>query len=343
MTQQPYENESFSRDETAALWCMRLADKSMSAADWSELAEWMRDEANESAFGEAIAVWQATDALAIQPEAIRLRLQTLERFQRRSHRRWAPRGAGFNWRWMSLAAAVCVVFLSIILLQRGDDVYETGLGERQVATLDDGSRLSLDAGTRVDVDFSVAARSVRLERGRVRFNVAHDSSRPFAVDVANKRIVAVGTSFSVERVGDQVRVLLYEGKVDVYERTAGQLPHRIASREAGDGGVITFAPGHELVLDSDASMNRVLAIDTSRSMTWEGGQLSFDNEPLFVAAERMNRYSVKKIVIDDSRASQLTVNGVFTAGDVDAMIEGLQAFHAVRVTKRDGQVHVASR
>src|SRR3546814_13438728 len=90
------------------------------------------------------------------------------------------------------------------------DAYATHIGERQLAVLDDGSRVSLDAVTKVKVRMKDEARQVELLEGRAKFDVAKDPLRPFTVAAGDKLVVDVGTSFSVELIDGQVRVILHE-------------------------------------------------------------------------------------------------------------------------------------
>src|SRR3546814_18739257 len=83
--------------------------------------------------------------------------------------------------------------------------YQTEVGERRVALLDDQSRLSLDADSLVEVDMSDRQRELTLVRGRAKFDVAKDPLRTFTVVAGDKMVVATGTSFSVEMVGKAVR------------------------------------------------------------------------------------------------------------------------------------------
>src|SRR3546814_13586908 len=65
-----------------------------------------------------------------------------------------------------------------------------------------------------------AGRQVELLAGRAKFDVAKDPQRPFTVAAGDKLVVAVGTSFSVELIDGQVRVILYEGQVEVRDRNS---------------------------------------------------------------------------------------------------------------------------
>src|SRR3546814_20909966 len=80
--------------------------------------------------------------------------------------------------WLLVAACVCLIFAGITIWRtQQPQVYATGLGERRVVMLDDDSRLSLDAKTRVRVKYSRAGRQLWLDEGRARFEVGKDPLR----------------------------------------------------------------------------------------------------------------------------------------------------------------------
>jgi hypothetical protein len=90
------------------------------------------------------------------------------------------------------------------------------------------------------VRMSGKQRELTLVRGRAKFDVAKDPLRPFTVVAGDKIVVATGTSFSVEMVGKDVRVLLYHGRVSVLDRGA----------KAGAGKELQLNPGDEMIAPS---------------------------------------------------------------------------------------------
>src|SRR3546814_20751384 len=115
-----------------------------------------------------------------------------------------------------VAACVCLIFAGITIWRtQQPQVYATGLGERRVVMLDDDSRLSLDANTRVRVKYSRAGRQLWLDEGRARFEVAKDPLRPFSVAAAGKNGVATGTGFSVDLPRRETTGILFEGLLRV--------------------------------------------------------------------------------------------------------------------------------
>ena len=61
-------------------------------------------------------------------------------------------------------------------------------------------------------------RRVKLDQGEAFFDVSKDAARPFVVDIADKRVIAVGTQFSVRRDNNNIRVLVTEGRVWIERR-----------------------------------------------------------------------------------------------------------------------------
>lgn len=336
----PAQEQVEARDAEAAMWCLALADGGLSIDDQRAFDAWIADEDNSRVFEEALRVWRAADQAAELPEIIRVRTQALQRFRRVNGRRWNRRLPG-RWFWAAGLAAMLALAFGASLLNPSALSYQTGVGERQVAMLSDGTRLSLDADTRVDVRLRETGRDLTLVRGRAKFDVARDPLRPFSVTAGGKVVVATGTSFSVELLRNEARVLLYEGHVAVLDRatTAGSLARARAPR-AAPPGFTALEPGRELVvaLDSPLVAPRMQAADPVRSLTWEGGQLNFDDEPLASAVERVNRYSDRKVVLGDPRLASLHVNGVFEAGDIAAFVEAVATFNRIRVVEGDNEV-----
>ena len=324
------------RDEEAALWCLSLAEGDLDHREQQTFDQWLRDEDNAVALEDAMRVWAAAGRAADLPEVLHLRTQALARLQAAQRKRWRRRITA-PWLTGAVAGLACLVLALVVFAQTSSKVYRTDVGERQVAMLSDGSRLSLDADTEVRVRINGDRRDLTLVQGRAKFDVARDPLRPFAVTAGGKVVVATGTSFSVELLNREARVLLYEGHVAVMDREATIRRGRDRSAPPPFAGLV---PGRELVVNLDAPIGapRLQAVDPARSLSWEGGQLNFDDEPLSSAVERINRYSRTKVRLENPALGSLTVNGVFAADDVDAFLEAVTVFNAVEAVEHDGMV-----
>lgn len=333
MSAKTWDNPELGPADTAALWCVRLSEGPLTPAEQDGLAAWL-DTAptHRPALEEAAATWREFEEAESAPEFLQMRLQALQKTRLGSRRV----GPGPRWlQGLAVAAAILVVAVGMWAWLTAPETYQTGIAERRVAVLADGSTLSLDAATTVRVHFSAHRRDLELVRGRAKFNVARNPLRPFSVTAGNKVVVATGTEFSVERLQRQIRVVLYEGHVSVLDRAKGaeaSRPLRLgASATPADQSLI---PGRELVVAETSDTASIEPADPSRALSWEAGQLVFVEEPLSSAVERVNRYSDEKLAIGDDAAGQVRVTGVFTAGDVPAFVEGVSAAFPVKLVQR---------
>jgi transmembrane sensor len=329
-------NHLFEHAEDQAVdWCLRLAEAPLDPASQREFDAWLQGEGNRELFDQAALVWESADGASGSPEGIAARSEALEAARLAGISRFnRPSGPRRYWIAGIAAAIVLLVMSSFMMMRDAAQVYETKVGERRIVMLDDGSRLSLDAATRIEVRLDDDRRALTLVTGRAKFDVAKDALRPFSVNAGDKVVVATGTSFSVERLRSEIRVLLYEGRVDVLEKADGKdraTPIRAAS---GDKQLL---PGRELVASIARPDVAVAEADVSRSLAWESGQLNFINEPVRSAVERMNRYSSTRIRVADGVA-EVRVNGVYNAGDTEAFIEGIAGFTSLKALRGNGEI-----
>lgn len=93
---------------------------------------------------------------------------------------------------------------------------ETTLGSRALTTLPDGSKVWLNAGSRLDynLEFGRKTRIVKLT-GEAFFDVKTDSSKPFIVKAGKLAIKAYGTAFNVKAYPEEntITTTLVRGKV----------------------------------------------------------------------------------------------------------------------------------
>jgi transmembrane sensor len=341
MTHAPASVITSEQAERAAVWATRLADGQPPIEQQVAFQEWLdADPLNAVALEEIVSAWDAVEHYAASEAVMALREAALASARRSLQRRQT--GATRRMLiWSAMAATVLLMVAGGVtvawLMPR---TYETGVGERRVVALSDGSKVSLDAATVVKVNFSQGSRRLWLERGRARFEVAKNPLRPFSVTAADEVVVATGTAFSVELVQRQVRVVLYEGHVALLQRQGNGIHPTVTVGAARLPADRLLTPGREVILPETATPQVAVATalveraDPVRSLSWEAGQLVFEDEPLPVVIERMNRYAAKPLAIGNAAAANVRISGVFRAGDTDALVQGLSA--AFNVQAREG-------
>jgi transmembrane sensor len=330
---QPYDQGADSAHPTdrlsqATAWFMRLRSEEAGVEHLTQFQRWVEESPeNAAAYAKVSGSWSVMGEFASAPEIMLGRRDALENARRAGRRRWYSTKPG----WMRPAiAAACaaIVLVSVIGLwsRAHADLYSTVVGERRTLTLADGSVVTLDARSRIQVKYGDRERLISLDQGQARFDVAKDPSRPFRVKVGNETVVALGTQFNVELVARNVLVTLIEGRVAVMPDT----PPRNADPQ------IDLTAGETLEVHQDGKAVRLPRVDVNRVTAWQNGKMFFDNEPLASAAERVNRYAVEQIQVDPS-AANIGISGVFNAGDARAFIEAVTAYFPVKADETQGK------
>ena len=215
--------------------------------------------------------------------------------------------------------------------------FRTEVGQRSTVTLPDGSVVTLNTDTTVRTRADGERRLVYLDKGQAYFKVAKDRRHPFVVTAAGRTVTALGTAFDVRVEGRGLKVVLVEGKV----RVEGPPAARPAAAEPGVREVqaTEMLAGSQLVAP-DNSEWRLTSANTARETSWLSGQLIFDDEPLGRVVAELNRYSQKKMVIEDPALAARPISGAFKPGDVRGFARSLEAYRYAYVASEDaGTLH----
>ncbi|MFC4314224.1 FecR family protein [Steroidobacter flavus] len=220
--------------------------------------------------------------------------------------------------------------------------YSTAVGELDTISLADGSRVTLNTDTRIDVDLSNKERRIDLRRGEAFFVVAKDATRPFVVYVDDKRVTAVGTQFSVRRDADDIQVVVTEGHVQLEQASAVITLSKLAGRP-GRPATALAAGAIARTAKSDVLVQGGSAPEAEQLLSWRNGYLVFEATPLADAVAEFNRYSARKIVIDDPSLSALRISGNFRSSNADGFLWLLKSGFHVKIEEGDDRVHLNTR
>lgn len=230
-------------------------------------------------------------------------------------------------RWGLAACLLIAVVLSFYRYWPTETSYSTPIGGIVSVPMSDGSRVTLNTDSKIRLDVTDRQRLVELQQGEAFFDVAKDPSRPFVVAAGPKRVVAVGTRFSVRREGNDVQVFVTEGRV----RVEGAVP--VAST---DDALLTLAAGSLARSDDGALLVQQKTVpEIERHLSWRSGYLIFRDTPLSDAVAELNRYNTPQIVIGDARVGEIRVSGKFRPTQYEAFVRLMQEGFAVR-TRRAG-------
>ena len=320
---------SESIDDIAVRWFTRQAAADFTAQEATELEAWLDDDpAHRAAFDAVGFTWQGIEPLRADPRV-------------RALMNGRPR------RWVRQAIAAC---LAVAVLGGGGfagwyywpqptlstQQFSTGVGEKATVTLPDGSVVTLSTDTLVRTEKDDGKRLVYLDRGQAFFKVAKDSAHPFEVHAAGRTVTALGTAFDVRVDRGRFEVTLVEGKV----RVAAPVKPAAAPETPGAAPAVRtteMLAGDQFVATTDREWS-VARTDPTRETSWLVGRLKFEGEPLGDVVGEFNRYSQRKVVIDDPALAARPVSGAFRADDQDAFIAALEIAHLAVVQSETDEV-----
>lgn len=307
------------RREAAAEWVVRLSAEDCSEADALAFDAWLQaDPANRAAYDDALALWLEAGANAGA---------VLQGLRERRHRPDA------GWRRLYVAAgglAAAIAAALVILPELGPapttDAYVTRTGEHRTIALADGSRIDLNAGTRVTVTLRAHERDVALLEGEAAFDVAHDLRRPFVISAGDREIRVVGTQFDVRRRAGRLSVVVARGAVEV--RPSG----------AAAGEAFRLLPGQRLDHDEGAAETRVAAAEPTEALGWRTGRLVYRNQPLSQVVADLNAQFPEPIRIADPRLAAEPISGVLILDDEAAVVRRLALLVSAQAIPSGGGV-----
>lgn len=236
-----------------------------------------------------------------------------------------------KWRPMAMAATLAVAVglgALIVTFDRPGKAYATEIGARRTVSLTDGSKVELNTASKVRAD----GRTVWLEKGEAYFEVARDPAHPFTVYAGDRKIVVLGTKFSVRRDVDRIQVAVAEGKV----RVELVRPEKPAPPAVVNGGDLVVAEATSTLVTSKAPDK------VANELAWRKGMLVFDNSRLAEAAAEFNRYNEKKLVIEDAATAEMMISGSFDAQNIEAFARLLRRAMRLNVDETGSEIKISS-
>ncbi len=241
-----------------------------------------------------------------------------------------------------LAAAIGVYFFEREPVEGGDSNvlrYVTRTGEQKAVNLSDGSVIKLNTATRLLVDMTDHSRHVILERGEAYFDVVSDPERPFIVNLGGRSVSVLGTEFNILKSPDKFTLAVIEGSVAIHRQDENALAAaplvnvgNEPKAQINSGGQRRVEAG--IVAEFDVDSQRLLAWkpkNINKLVGWRSGVLGFDEEPLYKVIQELNRYSAKKILIEDKSIMDLQVFATVRLDQLNTALMGFEQTMPIKV------------
>jgi transmembrane sensor len=254
--------------------------------------------------------------------------------------RWETRAV----RWLAAASVLVIAGSGLIwrLARRPDAPRPVAVamrdivadnGKRTTTKLDDGTTVTLNAGSRlsVPVSFGAGARDVQLD-GEALFEVRHDPARSFRVHAGGSVAEDLGTRFVVRAYADlgRVEVAVSEGVVSLRADSSAARHASIISA----GQIGRLEPAHSPVVTTIANPDRYFA--------WVRGTLVFDATPLADALPELSRWYDVEIRVFDAELRSRPFTGRFRDESLSDVLDALSLALSARY-ERGGRVITFSK
>ncbi|MEO8110758.1 MAG: FecR domain-containing protein [Ginsengibacter sp.] len=217
-------------------------------------------------------------------------------------------------------------------------IYRAFPGERKSLALPDGSLVTLNVGTTIEVaaDFNLKERQVILN-GEAYFKIAHNAAKPFIIHTSTLDVRVLGTELNVKAYPQDktTETILIRGSVEVVLNNKKKeriiltplhklvtqnvyqpfikSPASVTKRGQKDTGKITISPVAINTYDS-----------TIRETLWVKNRLVFNDETLADVAVKIERWYNVKVNVDTSIATKFRFTGIFENENIRETLKALQ-------------------
>ncbi|MCU4675287.1 FecR domain-containing protein [Catenovulum sp. 2E275] len=276
--------------DQACIWMARLLADDVTVQDQQACEIWRKaDPANEDAWQKLQKLCDTFDRLPDRKMGSRILIQH-KSFSRR--RLLAFIGVGLG------VGVVGTRQLSSHLNEEAD--YLTQTGEIRDILLDDGTRLTLNTATKVDVDLN--QRHIRLLEGEI-WVATGDHSKPFSVISRHGQMRPLGTEFTVRELNQQTRLNVYQGRVQITPKSQS-FNYIIETNKGADFDTNGIHKHFSAYLDSKAWVYRKLAVS---------------NMSLTEFIHELSRYHSGIIRIAPELSAEI-ITGVFSLNDTHKVL-----------------------
>lgn len=260
---------------------------------------------------------------------------------------------------LSLAAGAFLVGAnSLIAKEKSYCIVEAPYGGKSNIILPDGSKVWLNAGSKLSYsrNFSSRNRSVKLE-GEAFFDI-EKSRVPFIVETSHFDIHVLGTAFNVKSYPDedQIETTLVEGAIRIEREELAQPLHlkpkekltfhknsknttiskiALQNTEEEETAVEVVEPKDEI---SISRIEILEGVSTEEEISWIDGNLIFNKEPLGELAKKLERKYNIQFVFANEDVKTYSYSGTLRDFPLEQVLKAVELTSPVRYTIEGNKV-----
>jgi len=307
--------------EQAAYWTQRRAFWTWTEREEALLDAWLAESlAHRIAYTRAEAAWKRTARVTA--------LRSSEPATQATKRGWTSLG------WFRTAAALIVVVAAGVGAEQYfsapvEITYATALGQHETIRLADGSQIELNTSTVLKTNRGAARSLIKLIKGEAFFTIKHNSVNPLTVIAGKHRVTDLGTKFLIRSEPNRLEVALVEGRAAFGADRETEPP-------------IVLMPGDTLLIaDNQIRTMRRSAQMLADELGWRRGMLVFENASLGEAADEIDRYNARKIIIADQAAARMRISASFPTTGIEDFVQLAHQLLGLKVNRYNDKIIIS--
>lgn len=166
-------------------------------------------------------------------------------------------------------------------------------GKQTQLLLADGSKLQVNAGTRVvyPIMFDGYTREIFVD-GEVYLDVAHDAAHPFIVKTKKFEVEVLGTSFNISAYSSESNstVVLVNGSVNIRDKQKN---------------TVKLAPSQLVSIVAEGNISQPQNVDVEPFICWTRQMLLFNNRPFSEVMKKLSLFYNKEFIYNENVGSML--------------------------------------
>ncbi len=290
-------------DKQLEQWLLKLDSGDLADAEYERMNRWLaKSPENRDRFAALSVVWYGSALVESTAPSI-------GQVQRRRPSRTA-----------ALALAACLILgfgVFWIVGSRPAGDIEVPNGQVYARVLSDGSEISVQPGSVLDIEITPDRRQLTLRSGAIHIDAAEEPNRPLQVSTPDAQVTVVGTRFGVAIEQNSTLIGVQSGLVDV--QVKGGQRERLTPGQAARAN-----PSGLSLLPLPAT-----------AYSWKDGQIVLEGEILAEALDTIARYSARRTLVLRSLPEE-SVNAVVAIDSADEAIDALARDYELSVIRPPG-------
>ncbi len=205
--------------------------------------------------------------------------------------------------------------------------------QNSVINLQDGSKIILDANSKIKVDFFKNTRKVAFLKGKAIFEVKKDITRPFIINSNNVQIEVVGTKFEVTNIKKISAIQVKEGTVKISKQVPNN-KYKILS---------LLTKGQNISINTKGEILSYGEIEPSEIATWQKGYIVFNKTPLKDALDEFARYVNINVAYEDFELAKLPIAGKFSINEFDKFLTALPKIYPLQIKNSNKTITISNK